>query len=269
MLIWVAALHCEAKPIIDFYRLKKTPSEAGFDLYRGDESLCIVSGMGKLASAAACAWIGARQRESASLAWINLGCAGGAGRAIGSAFTLDKIVDADSGQSWFPAPVSKTFLPPAACLSLARPGEDYREDFLFDMEASGFICSALRFSSAELVQAIKIVSDNPEYRTGNDRAAVSALIERHIDAIDRQAAALQELNREVGARAVDSDEWRRLNDLAHFSQTQQNRLQTLWRYLRNREHDADELLEELSLLPSDSAILDSLQQTCQRDSEFL
>ena len=55
--IWVSALHCEAKPVIDYYRLKKSHDDNAFDLYRGDDMLCIISGVGKIASAAACAWI--------------------------------------------------------------------------------------------------------------------------------------------------------------------------------------------------------------------
>ena len=76
MLIWVCALHCEAKPVIDFYRLKKSHDDNAFDLYRGENMACIISGMGKLASAAASAWIAARYEDSASIAWINLGVAG-------------------------------------------------------------------------------------------------------------------------------------------------------------------------------------------------
>ena len=55
MLIWVSALHCEAKPVIDFYRLKKSHEDNAFDLYRGDGMACIISGTGKIASSAACA----------------------------------------------------------------------------------------------------------------------------------------------------------------------------------------------------------------------
>ena len=78
MLIWVCALHCEAKPVIDFYRLKKSHDDTAFDLYRGDDMVCIISGTGKVASSAACAWLAARYADAASLAWINLGIAGAA-----------------------------------------------------------------------------------------------------------------------------------------------------------------------------------------------
>ncbi len=269
MLIWVAALHCEAKPVIDYYRLRKSHAKTPFDIYRGDEMTCIVSGMGKLAGSAACAWLAGSEADAASLAWINLGCAGAARHEIGSAFAVDKITDADSGLCYYPVPVSASGLPFSPCLTLGRPSEDYREDTLFDMEASGFIYSALRFSSAELVQAIKIVSDNRDHKTGKNRRATSELVASNIEAIDKQAMALLELNREVAARLIDAAEWRRLNELAHFSQTQQNRLRGLWSYLRNREYGADDLLRRLSGLESAAAIIASLQEISHRDSEDL
>ena len=269
MLIWVAALHCEARPVIDFYRLKKAHAKTPFDIYRGDEMTCVVSGIGKVASAAACGWLAGASRDAASLAWINLGCAGAALHEIGAAFTLDKITDADSGQSYYPASIAPSSLPFSPCLTLSRPGEDYREDTLFDMEASGFVYSALRFSSAELVQAIKVVSDNRERQTGKNREAVSQLIAAHIESIDEQAMALLELNREVASRALPADEWRRLESMAHFSQTQQSRLRVLWLYLRNRDHSADDLLRQLSGLASAGAIIDALQDMSRRDSEAL
>jgi nucleoside phosphorylase len=197
MLIWVCAMRCEAKPVIDFYRLKKSRDDNAFDLYRGDDMACIISGIGKLASAAATAWIAARHDDAASIAWINLGIAGAATAEPGAIFALDQVIDADSGQRYYPAPGADSSLSGRACLTLSRPGEDYREDYLFDMEASGFMHSALRFSSAELTQCIKIVSDNPRHKTGKDRPRVSALIHQHIELIDQQATGLLALNQEI------------------------------------------------------------------------
>ena len=57
MLIWVCALHCEAKPVIDYYRLSKSHDDNAFDLYQSDRMICVISGSGKLASAAATASI--------------------------------------------------------------------------------------------------------------------------------------------------------------------------------------------------------------------
>ena len=40
-------------------------------------------------------------------------------------------------------------------MTLSQPSEDYREDYLFDLEASGFMYASLRFSSAELIKSIE------------------------------------------------------------------------------------------------------------------
>lgn len=269
MLIWVSALHCEAKPVIDYYRLKKSHDDNAFDLYRGDDMLCIISGVGKIASAAACAWIAARYDQEASIAWINLGVAGSGQHAIGAAFSLNKVIDADSGQRHYPVPGAGSFLPGSACLTLSQPSEDYREDTLFDMEASGFVYGALRFSSAELTQCIKIVSDNREHKIGKNRQRVSDLVHQNIEAIDQQAGALIKLNNEIAGLAISPESWQQIIALAHFSQTQKNRLRVLWRYLMNRENSAETVLQKLSGCSSAATIISTLELLSYQDSEGL
>ena len=269
MLIWVCAMHCEAKPVIDFYRLKKSHDDNAFDLYRGDKMTCIVSGIGKLASAAASAWIAARHDDAASIAWNNLGIAGAATHEPGAIFALNQVIDADTNQCYYPAPGADSRLPACACLTLSQPSEDYHENTLFDMEASGFIYSALRFSSAELTQSIKIVSDNHHYQMGKDRPRISALIHQHIEAIDQQATSLITLNQEISALAIPAESWQQLIELVHFSQTQKNRLRVLWRYLIKRDLDSDLLLQELRAFTSGKAIIKALEQLSYQDSEDL
>jgi adenosylhomocysteine nucleosidase len=269
MLIWVCALHCEAKPVIDFYRLKKSHDDNAFDLYRGDGMLCIISGTGKIASATACAWVAAKYQQEASIAWINLGTAGSAQQEIGAAFLLNQIIDADSGQRHYPAPCAGSILPGYACLTLSQASDNYRQDYLFDMEASGFMYSSLRFSSAELTQCIKIVSDNEIRQTGKNRQQVSDLIHRNIESIDRLANALTELNNEIAGLAIPDDSWRQLTSLAHFSQTQKNRLRVLWRYLVNRDPGSSKLLLKLQSCSSSADIIKTLEQLSHQDSEEL
>jgi hypothetical protein len=248
MLIWVCALHCEAGPVIDYYRLKKSHEVRAFDVYHGDDMLCIVTGIGKLASAAACAWVAARCEREAALAWINLGVAGAAEHELGTLFVINKIVDAETGQSYYPAPAVTT--------SLAA-------------EASGFIYSALRFSSAELTQSLKIISDNRRQQTGKNRQRVSELVQAQIESIDRQAAGLLRLKQQVAALEIPADSWQQLLSLAHFSQTQRNRLRVLWRYLGNREFESQALLRQLAAHNTASAIIATLEQISYRDSEEL
>jgi len=268
MLIWVCALHCEAKPVIDYYRLRKTAG-AVFDVYRGDDMLCIVSGVGKLASAAATSWVAASCGDEAALAWINLGIAGAADDEIGAAFLLNKVIDADSGKRYYPVPVAAAQFPGNACLTRGQPGFDYRADCLFDMEASGFMQAALYFSSAELVQGIKIVSDNRRRQCAGNRQQVSDLVHGQIAGIARQGEALAELARGQAALEPEPESWHRLLSLAHFTQTQRSRLRVLWRYLHNRGLDSGQLLQALAAETSASAIIAALEQAGYRDSEAL
>jgi hypothetical protein len=268
MLIWISALHCEAKPVIDFYRLKKSHDDNAFDYYRGEDMACIVSGTGKIASAAACAWIAARSQQAASIAWINLGIAGAAEHDIGTLFSLNQIIDGDDGNRYYPAPATAGELTGSACMTLSQSSEEYREDYLFDMEASGFMYSSLRFSSAELIKSFKIVSDNRREKIGRDRQRVSDLVQQHIAVIDRQARGLYALNEEVAQLSIPQDSWQQLTALAHFSQTQKNRLRVLWRYLINRQYPVQKLLPQLDGHAA-SAIITTLEQLSHQDSEDL
>lgn len=204
MLVWVAAMHCEAKPVIDYYRLKKSRIDHPFDLYQGDHMLCVISGIGKSAVAAASAWVAALNREQASLAWINLGTAGSAQYAIGTALVINKITEGDSNHSFYPVPLIETTLEAAHCLTLNQASSEYHPKHLFDMEASAFFATATRFSSAELVQCIKVISDNPKQQTGRDKTRVSQLIAQNIEPLTRFAQSLQALNTLV---KESSPEW--------------------------------------------------------------
>ncbi len=194
MLVWVAAMHCEAKPIIDYYRLKKSRVDHAFDLYQGDQMLCVISGIGKAAVAAASAWVAALNREQPALAWINLGTAGSAQHTIGTALVINKITECNTNYSYYPVPPIDTNLESAHCLTLNQASSEYQPEHLFDMEASAFFATATRFSSAELVQCIKVISDNLKQHTGRDKTRVSQLIAQNIEPLTGFARSLQAQN---------------------------------------------------------------------------
>ena len=269
MLIWVCALHCEAKPVIDYYRLKKSQEDYPFDVYRNDTMICVISGHGKLASASATAWIGALQPAETTACWMNLGTAGTAEHALGMPFQLNQIEDADTGQRYYPVIPEKTSVAGHAGLCLSQPSTDYVEDYLFDMESSGFIQAAVRFSSAELIRSVKVVSDNRYEQIGRNRQAVSDLIQQNITAIDAQSQALQELGQQITRLEIAPEDWQAIVSLTHFTATQRNRLRVLLRYLLNRRFAVNALVDQLRPLKTATAMLGSLEQLGHQDSEQL
>ncbi len=194
MLIWIIALHCEAKPVIDYYRLKKSAYHRGFDLFHNGDMQCVISGIGKNNAAAATAWVAALNQDAGSTCWINLGVAGGGGRAIGEICVLDKITDSLTGRSYYPAPVIDSRLATAGCVSLDIPSNDYQPQCLFDMEVSAFFATATRFSSTEQVHSLKVISDNEDHPPVTDKAMISELINAQRDSIDDYARLLMQLS---------------------------------------------------------------------------
>jgi len=190
MLIWVSALHCEAKPVIDYYRLKKSADHHAFDLYQNEDIACVVSGIGKIAVAAATGWVAALFHDRSNIVWINLGSAGADKDAVGEIFWIHKISDF-SDRHYFPVPTFKTGFESRSCLTLDQASTDYHQDCLLDMEASAFFSTATRFSSAELVQCLKVISDNQHQPPSRNKAVLSHLIQSQIESITAFAEKLR------------------------------------------------------------------------------
>ena len=197
MLIWVVALHCEAKPVIDHFRLKKSARHRAFDLFHGDEMICVISGIGKTCAAAATAWVAGLQHETASVCWINLGIAGSANHNIGDICRLTKIVEVQNDRAYYPLPDLQSDIKPASCISLDKASVDYHPADLYDMEASAFFSTAVRFSRADVVHSLKVIGDNPEQPPQRDKPIISELIFRQINSISDFAESLISFNKKL------------------------------------------------------------------------
>jgi adenosylhomocysteine nucleosidase len=264
MLIWVSALHCEAKPVIDFFRLKKSHDHHAFDIYQKDNMCCIVSGIGKQNAAAATAWVAALHQHSRSIAWINIGTAGSESSAIGSAWSINKITDIESGHCYYPVPLINSQLPTEHCQTHNLPDTQYNSKSLSDMEASAFFGTATRFSSAELVHSIKVVSDNSETPCSRNKNEVSQLIQQNIKPISEFSYGLNQLNQQIEKMGISEQDWQRFLSQAHFSQTQKTQLKNCLRFLLSQGDSIDSLMANFSAVPgidnNSQSILSCLEQ---------
>lgn len=165
---WVVALKPELRPLISHLGLTHNAqlSGAGFSVYsdRGDLHRVILSGVGKVNAAASVAFLGARLSSNTPEVWINFGIAGNREAEPGKVFRGGRIEDAGSGKSWYPPLLAggrKRRFPDTEIITLDRPVSEYPESIkTVEMEASGFLSAALRFTSIELIQVVKVVSDN-------------------------------------------------------------------------------------------------------------
>ena len=158
MIRLVVALAAEAKPLIHHYGLSAEPGS--YLWYRSDCMSLVVSGTGKRAAAAATAYLHAKTGESPFAAWLNFGVAGHRSRLPGDLVVAHTVTDRGSGQRWYPTRLSGPPLEAVEVATVEQPETVFTDDAVFDMEASGFYSTALRFSTTELVQTLKLVSDN-------------------------------------------------------------------------------------------------------------
>ena len=191
------ALPCEAKPLVEYFQLKKNVSVQPFAVYGHDELCLTVTGLGKTAMAAAIAYTQALFSAVEHPVLINIGIAGHKDYAIGDLYWVHKIIDVDSHKNYYPPLIAKAVCPSCAIRTSSIPQLDYNHEDLCDMEASAFYETAIRFTSSELSQCLKVISDNQHSPASNiDAKQVSLLITSRLATIElfiQQTAALSEL----------------------------------------------------------------------------
>ena len=225
MLCLVVALAAEARPLLAPYHLQGVSGHP-YRICAGEQTHLIVSGIGKVAAAAATAYLRALVGD-APAAWLNIGIAGHGSQAVGTPLLAHKVVDAASGKPFYP-----TFTAPPPCRTTLLHTVDRAQsavgDAAYDMEASGFCEAAQRFATSERVHCLKVVSDNPQssYQTLN-AGKVEALIEAQLDTVAQVGEHLQTLSQQLHSLHADPPGLAELTARWQFTATQQHQLRGL------------------------------------------
>lgn len=160
----VVAHGLEAKTLVKMLGLKRNKASSDFVEYSNANGLhLLVSGIGKAAVAAAVNYLGDQQvsDDSDIRAWLNIGIAGHQDAPLGSGWLGNKITDQRSGASAYP-PQLIDGIRVGSVVTVDEPENSYPLDAAYEMEACSFYAGATKYSTAELVQVFKIISDNLE-----------------------------------------------------------------------------------------------------------
>lgn len=224
----VTALHCEASPIIQHFRLKKLKQDHAFSIYDNGRIALIVSGIGKTLAATAVGYLQALLQNQTPNAWFNVGIAGHKQLALGTGFLAHRITDMATAKRYYP---SFAFTPPCITdevVSVDTVETDYSENVGYDMEASGFFSAAMRFSTSELVHSFKIVSDNkhqsPEYI---NKHVGQELVAHHLLLIEALVTDFETLKNTVAAIYAPPNAYEQIQQQFNFSVTQDKKLKGL------------------------------------------
>ncbi len=182
MIRLIVALPAEARPLIRRFGLARAAG-GEFAVWVAAEVSLVISGVGQAAAASAVARLAA-DGHRAETAWLNVGIGGHRSLPVGEIVLARRVTDTASGRVWRPPQV---FEPPCATATVTtvdRPELEYPQETVYEMEAAGFCAAAERFARAELIQVVKVISDNvnasPERLTA---ARVAELIEDRIETI--------------------------------------------------------------------------------------
>lgn len=220
------ALPCEAKPLVAHFGLKKDTSVRAFAIYRNEAMYLTVTGPGKTAMAAGLAYTQATGASRENALFVNVGVAGHQTHAIGSAWTSHKISDADTGKNYYPMPVYGMPCAATAIVTASKPQFDYDHTHLCDMEASAFFDTAARFSTGELIQCLKIVSDNRSNPGQNlDPKLVEKLIRDNIAYLELLLDELKHRAKRI--EPYETPGFERWIGQCRFTVSEQNRLKNL------------------------------------------
>ena len=220
----VTALACEARPLIDHFRLQKIRGEHAFNIFiNQDENIrLIVSGIGNLNAAAATAYLQARAQNDC---FFNVGIAGSSQHTIGECLLAHKVSSTTEDKSFYPS-IQLLAKYPSYALVSTHELQEYPHDTMLDMEAFGFFTAASKLVPQEKIHIIKTISDNNEpSRKKIDPASATKLIQKNLPTI----CAIIETVQLKTFISSPSTAWQEFLALHHFTQYQQHQLKELCR----------------------------------------
>ena len=152
----VVAMKREALPLISYWDLKKNSKK--FYSNKKKKINLIISGIGKKRAEKATIYLAEKTNNNSF--FLNIGIAGHRNYKLGEIILISKITDNKTKYSWYPSLLWKTKIKKTPLITVGFPKIRYTTNFLYDMEASGFFKGAREFVGPEMVQCIKIISDN-------------------------------------------------------------------------------------------------------------
>ena len=158
MIHFLVATNSEARPLIDLFKLKKKKDLKQTFIYSNQNTSLTITGIGKINAAIGVTETYFYYNQKNNNIWINIGLAGHKDLKIGDICAVNKISDNETNKDFFPF-ANEFRIQNQECLTVGTHMKNYGTK-IYDMESSGFYQSACKYSSNELLQIVKIISDN-------------------------------------------------------------------------------------------------------------
>ena len=174
------------------------------------------------------AYLFVKTGEQKNNVWLNYGIAGHKKFTLSEWVNVNKITEASTKLNWYPSRVKKNQCLTASVETVDMPVSEYEPDSLYDMEASAFMATALKFSSIELIQVMKIVSDNEENHLDDiNKKQVQKLFNNNLDPLIKIIDLLQEQKNIFDDIYKEDKLYQDCLEKWHFTEYQKNEVERL------------------------------------------
>jgi len=223
---FVVAFKGEAHPLIDFYQMEKRVHST-HSVFQNEHHTLILSGPGRKNAISATETL-FQMEDLKNQGWINLGIAGHGSLAIGEAFLSGKVMDDSSAECFYPPQIFEHSFGVSSLTTCSKPSSNYEMDMGFDMEAHAFYKTASQFSIRELVQVIKIVSDNPIHGLEKVKTKdVTKWMNQHMEELDELVAQIDAASATLQPDLELETLFSKLQQMHSFSATRRYQLHNL------------------------------------------
>lgn len=226
---FICALLAEASPIIDHLGLEKQRLPSPFALFQSLNHKLVVSGIGKRNMSTAVGFLhGIAPKKNTP--WLNLGIAGHGSAQVGSLLRVSKCIDLSTGKIFYSPQVAHCNTTKTILHTCDQPTSGYPENVAYDMEGSSFFETASRFSPREMVESVKIVSDNSESPlSGFEKSIVSSLISKVISQVEPLIIELDSMERDLAPPEALNQAFKEISANHRLSSTQTHQVQKIIR----------------------------------------
>jgi len=220
----VTALHCEAKPLIEHFQLKKiSEGNPPFPIFVNKEQTIhlIVTGVGKVKAAAGTTFLHCWTGSKPTSCFLNIGIAGSTQFALGDCLLIHKIMENSTGRCWYPFVSLIKNKNQGQLITHDVPQQSYPAAGLVDMEGAAFFQTASHFVSQEHIQIMKIVSDNDTSSQNQlNEETVKQFVAKNVSSISDVAHYLLNLSEQENNLNKDPDHLTDFQSTWHFTHSQ-------------------------------------------------
>ena len=223
---FVVAIQPEARPVIEHFKLVKRNTSTPFPIFENHVHRLVISGIGPVHAAAATGFLLGQFNGIEPI--LNVGIAGHGKLPVGTAFLANRILQKHQQTVHFPPRILDSSIPTSVLQTIDHPEKNYPESIGYDMEAHAFCSIAYKSVTRELVQVLKVVSDNPSHPL-EDFAPEQAieLISSQVSLIERIVKKMESLCNELTMDPFLLTLLSEIHSLHHFTVTENHQLERL------------------------------------------